>query len=352
MLAVYTAYQQSDDIAKAYTHALACCGRVCPAACRSNNGFALKVSWCREMATGNFKDMFSDLPPGTINIYGIRKHGTGIPYQPRCPGKIKRTTTYTNNLHTNFFQMMVEMISCVLDGSVMSPNRVAGWLKRWGSISFEHSSSVHGEPIGPAIKCFLNSDPDDIPELDPSNPNRFWARGNMHGTIAGIPSHWAKSIPIMSYLLYLPRVWGIFYSTPRALPKLSQISRRKMVVSPVLRSIIGDARSHSSVGYHTQLWSLAAYKMILPLWCTPYGKEYFWTFTYLLIKAALGNSLRDKDKLASDLCSTARNGGFRDWLRWYKTKEDAPKWVRGMLNELSISGPSSLVHFDSFTAYI
>lgn len=354
MLITYTPDEQNDVTEALYRHVLDCChSSGIPAVCRTDIGFAIKTGWCREVVTDNLRDMLTGAPSGTVNIYGIRKHGTSLTYQPpKCPGKLGERTAYVDNMLSEFFQLMVECISSTLGESVMKPKRVEDWIYRWRSVSFDREFTMGVKPSGPDIKCLLNADEEDIPKLEGET---LWSKNRMFGNIVNIPSSWASSIPIMSYLMYIPRLWGAFYSTPRVLLKLSRVSNRKLSYPPELRDAIGSPRGYSSLAYSSQLWTALTGRLMLPSWFTSCGKEYFWTFTYLLIKCALDKTYDTQNQLEdmpATLYSQSTRGGFKSWCGWYKSCGEAPIWFRDILTNLTMYGVSSILNIDSIVNYV
>lgn len=353
MLSIYTPNDQTANIEEAMAHAVNYCrhGNL-PEVCETDLGFAVKTSWCREMAVENLREIMALTPPGTVNIYGIRKHGAALRYQPaRAPGAIHRSSVYVDTLFTCFFQTMVELLSYILDNNTMSEERVREIVTRWTSRGLETNSGVLSDSINPLPKCLLNYDEEDIPDLVDDD---FWVDDKMFGTITGIPSHWLNSIPVMSYLLYLPRLWGVFYHSPRILPTLSKLSRRK-AHSPVMHSIMGKPNQRGPQAYPTWLWSIMARKMMFPSWLTPCGRECFWTFTYLIIRAVFGKTFSCIDgipNLASALTYEENRSGFVSWCSSYKSRNETPGWVNSLITELSLNGPSSVVRFGNIASYI
>jgi len=351
MIVLHTPDQQNEELETFYSTVFRLNGLGIPRNLyRTDNGLALNTGWCRECVIGTMADVFQNAPPGKINIYGIRKHGTSATYQPSsCPGKIRANSSYTNNLFTSFFTMMVELLACVLNDKRMSDRRVQQWYDRFNHGSFDTSYRLLGEQPISGVDCILNVDEEDIPDLGDSG---FWANGNTFGTITNIPAHWAECIPVMSYLLYIPRLWGAFYSTPRALPKLSQISRYRYPLSKTLNTLLGSTRPYPK---YAQLWLGAVKNMMLPLWLTSCGKENFWTFTYLLMVCALAKEhhpITIPPNIKEQLATTNIGGGFKSWGRWYSMQEGTPDWLQTMRKELHTNGPFSLLYTNNITQYI
>ena len=141
MLTVYIPEETSDAAEECYLKAV----RICRSdstliVCRVGSGFAVKTAWCREVVVGTLKDIFTEAPPGVVNIYGIRKHGSYVQHQPpHCPGKLSQTSLGIDNLFTNLFQLVVELVSGVLDDESMSPERLRSWIYRWTMQGFQKS---------------------------------------------------------------------------------------------------------------------------------------------------------------------------------------------------------------------
>jgi len=319
--------------------------------CTTADGVAAKTAWCREIEIGNCYEYFKDVPKGTLDIYGIRKHGTRTIYQPSgCPGALNKRSEYIDNLFSSLFQLAVDLISSTIGGRTIPENRVQSWLYRWGAVNFKHPHSIIGESLVPTIKCNLNVG-DKIPELDiPA----LWDDNDMFGTITGIPIHWAQSTAIMSYLMYIPRLWGVFYSSPRVLPKLSQIGRFQ-TQSPLLTNMAHEVARYTAPSYTNHLWRCMAKSLMLPLWLTPCGKENFWAFTYLLIRNAIYKTYNWEDNLPDlnvQLRDAKHISGFRSWCGQYEKHIDAPIWFKSMKEMLKNSGPTAAVAYGKIVNYI
>lgn len=297
------------------------------------------TSWCREVATSNLSHLVGQLPPGKLNIYGIRKHGEACPSQPReVSGKIRQRETKVNVLFHNLFQFITEMLCHIFKTDTEELHSTKHWLYNLASSAPAKVNPLH------SMDCLLNYDP----ELIPTTP--LWTTDDMYGTMFNIPSEWAKSTAAMSYLLYLPRVWGAFYETDGLLPKMLRLSKLRSNTRAIT-FLCGVQELEDSMC----LWRYIARRLMLPLWFTNYGREGFWMFTYLLIKEGIAakEGLPRVPGLLKALTEINRSG-FISWLRTYKIKDGtkAPDWVRKLYNVLGSEGPFSLLNLRSIVGYV
>lgn len=103
-----------------------------------------------------------------------------------------------------------------------------------------------------------------------------------------IPGICASSIPLVSFLLYLPRVWY-------------NLNKMKYVESIRYGRAVEDISEH--------LLSLIAMYLAEPLFQMPHGREGFWFFLYYLIKCQTTRELRGV------LNRNDRVDGFKSWSR-------------------------------------
>lgn len=306
-------------------------------------GLTVSFSWCREIAVDVLARFTKVLPPGSLDIHGIRKHGECWSNQPtRVIGNVTRPNQMVDGLFTTFFQMMVEMLSYILDTdtSPLSPRRLRQWLSMW---NYAAPSTPVGAPI--QVTCTLNAG-----ELDESSVDPGQRTVGMLGTITGIPIHWAKSSAVMSYLLLLPRLWSLFYGTPRILGRLTTLSRRRYT-SPLLKLLDTTGNSQAVL-----LWSLVAKRLMLPFWLSTFGKGEFWHFTYLLMYDAMsrrggGDGIPN---FANHLYKERAIDGFVSWCSWFNrsvAQENLP-WAPKLLKYLREDGVMSVVTLGSLCKYI
>lgn len=302
------------------------------------------ASWCRELTLGILLNWLANVPPGKLDIYGIRKHGRHCSNQPRgITGCIEKRDTLIDALFINVFQFMVGMLDQIFETNVMSQHTLGFWADRAVS---RYTEWTKGDQL---IKCLLNLGTGMIPDTP------LW-KDEMYGTITGIPSEWALRPAVMSYLFYIVRLWGAFYENGKTLKGMTKLTRLKYNDEFLLR-LVGatttQPRARAKV-VGLGIWRSLASKLMLPLWFTESGKTGFWVFTYLLIQEGLavnGGAKRIpgfKDALAYTNCS-----GFRSWLRYYISVRDlAPRFVFDLNKYLEEHGPFGLLHTRTAVPYV
>lgn len=301
--------------------------------------FSFTSSWCRELTVHTLLGLIGPLPPGKLNIYGIRKHSDCWSNQPRdTVGEIDKPNNLVNIYFNNLFRFMIEMFGYVIEvEQPLSSHTSSYWASRL-------SSSLKVTGLKQQPRCLLNLDEESIPNTT------LWKTDNMYGTMYNIPSEWSKSQAIMSYLLYLPRVWGAFYEPTQVLSTLMRSSGLRYDSRTMVR-LCGVEEADVSLG----LWKYIARRLMLPMWFTSFGRVEFWLFTYMVIregiavKKGLSRIPGFQEALTSIKCS-----GFFSWIRKYKCepKYNAPDWVNGLYGMLAKRGPHIILSMKPLTSNI
>jgi len=339
MLVVYEPTEQSaENTGLVKMHVLTNGGRAYIHIHPDGEGVQLSftASWCRELATNRIHRLVSGLPPGKLDIYGIRKHGGEWHSQPPdTTGKVSLRDRRLNGIFTNLFYLATDMVSHIFETDTTEAHYTKFWLSR---LSLSHPVLTNPPP---SFRCLLNK-PDDIPKTP------LLETDCMYGTLLGIPSEWAQSRAVMSYLLYIPRIWAAFYGD-LILKELSSAGRLRHTPNTLtdILECYQSVEDQDTPFIDVSILRFLARKLMIPLWFTQFGKEQFWVFTYILIREGIKAELGvEKDADLRTALNSDRSG-FMSWVRWYAGNSKAPKWVAKLLVLLRASGPSAVVQYRS-----
>ena len=160
----------------------------------------------------------------------------------------------------------------------------------------------------------------------------------------------------MSYLLYLPRVWGGFYEETETLKRLSGFGQLRFNDRFIVRVCAEEIQAtENRKESASALWLQLAKRLMLPMWFTQYGRAQFWAFTYMVIREGLA-AKDDLPRIPGFQTALGSIGcsGFMSWFRKYKCQpeHDAPDWVSSLFNLLQDRGSFSILKPRNIVGYI
>lgn len=136
------------------------------------------------------------------------------------------------------------------------------------------------------------------------------------GSITNIPGHWARSIAVMSYLMYLPRVWRSLYR-----PDINGLCNWGYKVEHRIPSLVTRHKTNT-------IWEIQMCNLMIPMWFTSFGKAAFWTFTYMLmdhmVKRHSSTSVYGEGTIYDSIYDN-RIDGFISWTRKHVVGTDYHK---------------------------
>lgn len=266
----------------------------------SNGGVTTRsLGWCREEASRTLATHPVRFKPTKFDIHGIWS-SREVPSNPWLESAADRQ---------NSIDLPVLSLSHIMITAIAS---ILGW--------------EPGTQDIPENMVFATSDGEHTYNPIPKNVNAIRTRCGVYpdneaapqdmpafvGSITNIPGHWADSVPIISYLMYLPRFWvGLYHPNIRELSKVKNSA--KALPSYMKDHSLGASRRSNC------MWLWLAVRLMPQSWYLRNAQAPFWTFTYILINhlmaACEGEQIDGKHTIQELLLETYGINGFVSWTR-------------------------------------
>lgn len=146
-------------------------------------------------------------------------------------------------------------------------------------------------------------------------------RGGRRGYISGIPLDWSRSVPVMSALLYFPRLWDSLLRKNRT-PHSYVKGYKRAVPVPVL-----------SLG---PLWTRFLATVAPVLQHSNNGRHGFWVIVGLCSSAIAYDTSGEKELARENLYRRARSNGMNTWAD--RIRPTLPDHIRTLLDTLRNNG--------------